>query len=360
MLEAEAAASNDAETALAGDQPSSVFNMPLWPGSAMPDGVAAHHDALRDFFARDPALWGFWARWYDGLLTGAPLDWDLQKRIALIPDEDWEAGAARIAKLIAVFKRDMLLYRAPLAEDIVFNTDTNRFRAIPRDIAKPDLVAATLLQVEDALDDALADPSNGLNATSREVRVVRRMLERYAGDPQQIELNLVSVAVSLRHQMFTTEDLPQAEANTALLRAAEEGAVAIRATHPEVEKNRKIIATQSFQELPPEDKALLAEAQPQLVAVSEGQVAEDFAHDIPELLNTSIGPEGNYAPPLPGVMRTFGRIARISAEVEKPGLLARIENDPAYRSVRIVGTTASFADLLSQLVQIGLRLFGVL
>ena len=104
MLEAEAAASNDAETALAGDQPSSVFNMPLWPGSAMPEGVAAHHDALRAFFASDGNKWGYWERWYAGFAIGQPLDWALQKRIALIPDEEWVVGPVRIAELIRSFE----------------------------------------------------------------------------------------------------------------------------------------------------------------------------------------------------------------------------------------------------------------
>ncbi len=44
--------------------------------------------------------WSFWREWYQGFLDGKPLDWELQRRVALIPDEDWEKGPARIAAII--------------------------------------------------------------------------------------------------------------------------------------------------------------------------------------------------------------------------------------------------------------------
>lgn len=42
----------------------------------------------------------FWREWYQGFLDGKPLDWELQRRVALIPDADWEQGPEHIAKLI--------------------------------------------------------------------------------------------------------------------------------------------------------------------------------------------------------------------------------------------------------------------
>ena len=44
--------------------------------------------------------WSFWRDWYQGFLDGKPLDWDLQRRVALIPDDDWEKGPEHIAELI--------------------------------------------------------------------------------------------------------------------------------------------------------------------------------------------------------------------------------------------------------------------
>ena len=48
----------------------------------------------------DTKPWAFWREWYQGFLDGKPLDWELQKEIALIPDADWDKGPERIAELI--------------------------------------------------------------------------------------------------------------------------------------------------------------------------------------------------------------------------------------------------------------------
>lgn len=44
--------------------------------------------------------WNFWTRWCDGLVTGQPLDWALQEKVALIPDDIWQQGAAAVAQAI--------------------------------------------------------------------------------------------------------------------------------------------------------------------------------------------------------------------------------------------------------------------
>ena len=48
----------------------------------------------------------FWRDWYQGFLDGKPLDWELQRRVALIPDADWEQGPEHIAELIEVIRAD--------------------------------------------------------------------------------------------------------------------------------------------------------------------------------------------------------------------------------------------------------------
>ena len=140
-------------------------------------------------------------------------------------------------------------------------------------------MGALLLRVRDAVDGAVQG-NNGLNEREREVRVLTRTVERYGNDPQRIEMDFTSVAIGLRRQ-FETQDLPQSEGNLALLDAVEEGVRGIRATHPDVAENRLVLAQQAWREMALADKALLAEAQPILLAISEGALAEDFAADIP-------------------------------------------------------------------------------
>lgn len=45
--------------------------------------------------------WLFWSRWYARAMAGNPLPWDLQERIALIPNEIWKAGPEAVAEEIA-------------------------------------------------------------------------------------------------------------------------------------------------------------------------------------------------------------------------------------------------------------------
>ena len=44
--------------------------------------------------------WQFWRKWYDGFLQGTPIDWDLQRRVARIPDDEWERGIEHVSKYI--------------------------------------------------------------------------------------------------------------------------------------------------------------------------------------------------------------------------------------------------------------------
>ncbi|SPF79972.1 hypothetical protein PRI8871_01774 [Pseudoprimorskyibacter insulae] len=51
---------------------------------------------------RDDPRFAFFASWYQGMLAGKPLDWELQRRIATeIPPEIWEAGIDAVAPEIA-------------------------------------------------------------------------------------------------------------------------------------------------------------------------------------------------------------------------------------------------------------------
>ena len=337
-----------------------IFNYPLWEDGIPTSSITSRLPRLREFWKNKPEIWGFWERWYDGFLNGAPIDWNIQYAAATLSNEDWEKGSKWIAKKIAEIERNILSQKTPLAETIEFNPETNRFHAVPLDIAKPDLVAATLSQLSDALGDVLAEASNGLTEKSREVRVVHRTLDKYGNDPQQIELNLVSVAIGLRRQIFETSELPKTEENLAFLQTTEDGAIAIRATHPDVAENREILARQKFVELSDDDKALLKAAQEPLQLLSEWQIADDFAEDIPELLNTSVGPSGNFAPSLPGLTRTFSRIAKISRQMDDESVLKRLKDTDAFVTAEITLVVGGVVTLMQQLVAVGLRLFGPL
>ncbi len=318
-------------------------------------------DAVRTSLSPD---WSFWINWYQDALDGRAPDWDMLYEIALIPDEDWKKGPARVNFLIGEIQAKYLSAFTPLAERIEFDPPVAKFHAIPQEPTKPDLLAATLSQVEDAMEDALADTGNGLREDSREVRVLNRTILRHSNDPQRIEMDFTSVAIGLRRQIEETQELPNSEGNLALLEAVEEGARAIRATHPDVAENRMILAGQVLRELPNEDIAVLDEAKDVLVVISEGVMAEDFAEDIPQLINDALLPLPNGAPPLPAMdpaVRVFGRVSRMAMMMQKSGeIVETIHNSKGYKALGIVARGVKITAYLYFLVSIGLRLFGIL
>ncbi|MEM7438194.1 MAG: hypothetical protein AAF393_01250 [Pseudomonadota bacterium] len=339
-----------------------IFYSPLWRGRSSPN--AEHENLIEVFNKEDASTWSFWKAWFDGFISGEPIERNLQRKVASIKAKIWEEGAEAVAEEIERIKAEFLAEKAPLAEDIVFNEESSKFLAVPREIAKPDLLGATLSQVEDALEDCLADAGNGLTERSRETRVLNRTLTRYANDPQRVEMDLTSVAIGLRRQFEETEELPKTEENLALQKAVEEGAIAIRATHPEVAENREIIANQALQELPEADREALDQAQEVFQVITEGAMAEDFAEDIPALINDTLLPLPDGAPKLPGAdpaTRVFSRTSKIAQLLQKyPEFVEKIEKNPVYKTLGIVGRGLKVIGWISIVVGIGLSVFGVL
>lgn len=367
----------DADDVVAERNLNLLFRNRVWREVAEPEGVDEARAALLRFLDADPAKWDFWARWYRGMFDGQPMDWALQRAVALIPDDVWDAGPEAVAKRIAAIEAEFaanevepdvseeaerLAEALPLAETIEFNAETGLFRRSVSPVVNPPLLAASLSQVSDALDDVLANPSNGLNAQSRETLVLRRMALKYANDPQRIEMDFVSVHAGLTRQIVT-EDLPPSEANLALQSALEDGARGIRATHPDIAENRRILNAQALAELDPAQKQRVAEALPVLDAISEPELAEGWAEDIAEIVARQTRPVeitrefgaternpvlASYA----AEARVFSRAAQIGMLLRKtPELIHRIDGSAGYKGARIVATIAA-------LISLGIVLIG--
>lgn len=121
--------------------------------------------------------------------SGGSDDWTPVPRYHQEDDNEAEALAERLA----------------LAEELVQDADSGLFDVRPKEISKPDLLGATLGQISDAIEDVLATPSNGLNERSVEIRKLRRTLDRYANDPQRVEMDLTTVHGSLLRQIANGE-----------------------------------------------------------------------------------------------------------------------------------------------------------
>ncbi|EBA07110.1 hypothetical protein [Sagittula stellata] len=337
--------------------PDEMFREPLWHGVGVPEGLRSGD--LGPTLLETDQRYEFFNDWYDSMLRGEPLPWALQEKVALIPGETWQAGADAVAKAIEEAKAAFFAEHVPLAERIGYNAETSRFFAEPIPMQNAAFMATLMARTADALNDALHG-NNGLREDMREARVLRRAHERYGNDPQRVEMDYVSVAVSLRRN-FDRKELADSEDNLALLDAVEEGARGIRAHHPEVAANRESLAREVLRELPGEAIALLEDAAETLPEISEGVMKEDFERDIPKLINDALTPLPNGAPPLPGMdeaTRIFSRVAKTRVRISDiPETGARIFDSKGFKTVRL-GMTVS--RLLSALVTLGLQLFGVL
>jgi hypothetical protein len=327
----------------------------------MPEGLARHWDRMRDTMQAEPDKWAFWQEWYEAILEGDPLPWELTLRIAKeVTEEEWDAGPEVLARRIEAIKADFLADKAPLAETVELNAETGKFRVVPIPVQNPALLSAMIARTEDAIEDALHGP-NGLREDSHEVRKLKRTHARYANDPQRVEMDYTSVAVSLRRQIRETGELAESEDNLALLEAVEEGALAIRAQHPEVAENRNIIAAQKLRELGADNILLLEDALPLLEQISEGAMSEDFAQDIPKLINDATLSLPYGAPPLPGAdeaTRVFSRIAKMQPlHMKAFETGARIVDGKEFKTVLLALTVS---ELFSKLVSLGIWLFGIL
>lgn len=91
------------------------LQLPLW-SITRPDWFTQFDAETRAIWSKNPpGAWDFWSRWWDGVLSGKQLDWELQRRVALIPDEDWQRGPAHIAAIIVRLEEQFAL-RTKIAE----------------------------------------------------------------------------------------------------------------------------------------------------------------------------------------------------------------------------------------------------
>lgn len=99
------AASNDAENASAWAR--------LWHNDQIPQTLATGLEQLQALMSSNEIIWGFWLEWYEAILNGHPLPWELSFRIATtLTDEDWDKGPTHVAERIAEIRKSFDVARA--------------------------------------------------------------------------------------------------------------------------------------------------------------------------------------------------------------------------------------------------------
>jgi hypothetical protein len=243
------------------DQPISIFYNPLWEGK-MP---AAYTDAW-DLLSKtsEPDL-AFWRNWYRGFLDGAPLDWELQKRVALIPNDVWDQGGGAVAEAIREIETNylretthayedpndpgdvaarlptkqakLILTRTEVAQPLVQDPKTETFTLDRASTAPSDPVAFAHESIKHALRHALdTSKPNALKSEDEEVQLLKFALETLPMEARHLGPAFHQVHVSLDAK-FTSGAYPDALATLHLCNQLKAHVSLFAESDPEVTKH---------------------------------------------------------------------------------------------------------------------------
>ncbi|MBW4707122.1 hypothetical protein KX928_04915 [Roseobacter sp. YSTF-M11] len=141
--------------------------VPLWMDQSQPAEMAEYWEKLKAQFDADAADWSFWIEWYERILLGDPMPWDLVHRIAMeVADAEWDAGPATVARRI---KEIRLNWRTETSRRLVYDDKAGVFvPEHPLDVQSGTLTFV-MHRVRNALGSALATgQTNGFSETSYE------------------------------------------------------------------------------------------------------------------------------------------------------------------------------------------------
>ncbi|MEL7106667.1 MAG: hypothetical protein AAGM21_12160 [Pseudomonadota bacterium] len=183
-----------------------VFTQPLWPDGGIPAFFQEPYAVLSGFWDADEKTWGFWQRWYEGMLNGKPLPWELQREVALIDNEVCEAGPEAVAEKIAEIEADWARDQSKINESLTLDEDRLLYTARHSAPSNAKRLELHLSRVDDALDDLTAiGGNNGLTEGTVEHRIIKRLVKKYSDDPERVAFDLRDVSQSIERQINTGE-----------------------------------------------------------------------------------------------------------------------------------------------------------
>ncbi|MEP6020404.1 MAG: hypothetical protein ABJ251_18170 [Paracoccaceae bacterium] len=121
-----AASASDAE-AIDIDLPNAI-RAPLWRDVEQPSWFSNGWADGAQLMMRNSATWAHWVKWFEDIIEGSPIDWELQLRVALMSDAIWDRGPATVASEI---EKIHLMLMTQHANDLLIE----HVRSIPSELA---------------------------------------------------------------------------------------------------------------------------------------------------------------------------------------------------------------------------------
>jgi hypothetical protein len=125
--------------ALAIEEQQDIQRTPLWPQDPPKDLLIDELAGLEALATETGDRNSFWHRWWFAIKRGEPLNWDLQREVALIPNGIWDAGPKAVMQEIARIEERFALAASDNAEVIEQNPETGKLHLVPTSSLPVDL-----------------------------------------------------------------------------------------------------------------------------------------------------------------------------------------------------------------------------
>ena len=280
----------------------------------------------------------FWLEWYQGFLDGKLVDWELQRRVALIDDAIWDAGPEAVAAEIERIKAEWLAEQIPQADQVSFDSTTGLFFSQQVPLNAVTLVETTLKQVEFARSVA-AKSNCGFNSNSTAWIYIGFTLDSCRDDANAIEQNLEIARHDIIEGLKDGTYQPDAKL-TALEQVLDRAVTDLRAHHPDVAEAWEVRINHKLKLAKADQKQLIVEKATELIAVSQEKLGAEFQLDAKTISETSGEVQSG------AIRRFFGRVAQMRIVVRSSEVVKRIDASSGYKGTRIVQTLQSLIDLI--------------
>ncbi|MBK0326518.1 hypothetical protein I5535_04340 [Rhodobacteraceae bacterium F11138] len=132
---------------------------PLWPSKPMAEKFLSGWESMKRSMQTAPEKWAFWLEWYEAILRGNPLPWDLSLRIAKeVTEEQWDAGPETVAERIEEIRREFEQRASFERPDSVPELERQRLAEhVTQLLANPKMTAIAAQGTAETLDRAIRE-----------------------------------------------------------------------------------------------------------------------------------------------------------------------------------------------------------
>jgi hypothetical protein len=156
----------------------------LWHNA--PNLFQSEWDETRPRWSAPNSPYAFWLRWYEAALEGRALNPELERDIALIPNDDWEKDPAHIAGLIAALEAKYAKTATNNGERVEFNPETGKVFLVPETDLPDDIATYARRKITRAVQLFGQNPENQYTAIAPDLAMLREAVEDAANLPIEI------------------------------------------------------------------------------------------------------------------------------------------------------------------------------